>query len=126
PSVATGERPAARRQEPAGGRVAQLVAAARSGDPRAVARLITLVESNGPEVVELAAALAPYTGRAEVIGLTGAPGVGKSTTTSEPVRVLRAQGQRVGVLRVGPSRPSTGGPSLRDRAPLQPHDTGPG
>src|SRR5690606_37349933 len=123
---ATGERPAARRQEPAGGRVAQLVAAARSGDPRAVARLITLVESNGPEVVELAAALAPHTGRAEVVGLTGAPGVGKSTTTSELVRALRAQGKRVGVLAVDPSSPFTGGAILGDRVRMQSHATDPG
>jgi LAO/AO transport system kinase len=106
--------------------VAALVDRARVGDPRAVARLITLVESNDPALPALAAALAPYTGRAEVIGLTGAPGVGKSTTTSELLRVLRSDGERVGVLAVDPSSPFTGGAILGDRVRMQSHATDPG
>lgn len=103
-----------------------LVARAREGDPRAVARLVTLVESNDELLPEIAAALAPYTGRAQIIGLTGSPGVGKSTTTNELVRALRARGQRVGVLAVDPSSPYTGGAILGDRVRMQDHATDPG
>src|SRR5205807_617981 len=78
--------------------VAALVEAARGGDPRALARLITLVENDADELPEVAAAFAPYTGSAQVIGLTGAPGVGKSTTTNEVVRALRGRGQKVALL----------------------------
>ncbi|HKF90447.1 MAG TPA: methylmalonyl Co-A mutase-associated GTPase MeaB, partial [Acidimicrobiia bacterium] len=63
-----------------------LVDRAREGDPRAVARLISLVESGDDTLPEIAAALAPHTGQADVLGLTGSPGVGKSTTTNELVR----------------------------------------
>jgi len=99
------------------------VAGARSGDPRAVARLITLVENNDPALAEVAAALAPYSGTAQVIGLTGSPGVGKSTTTNDLVRALRAQGRRVGVLAVDPSSPFSGGAILGDRVRMQDHAT---
>jgi LAO/AO transport system kinase len=106
--------------------LAALVKRARDGDPRAVARLITLVEANDPRLPELAAALAPATGTAQVIGLTGAPGVGKSTITGELVRALRAAGRRVGVLAVDPSSPFTGGAILGDRIRMQEHATDPG
>ena len=108
------------------GAVAALVERARAGESRAVARLISMVESNHPALPELAAALAPYTGHAEVIGLTGAPGVGKSTTTAELVRALRATGKRVGVLAVDPASPFTGGAILGDRVRMQDHATDPG
>ena len=71
----------------------------------------------------MAAALAPYAGRAHVVGLTGPPGVGKSTTTSALVRVLRAQGRRVGVLAVDPSSPFSGGALLGDRVRMGEHAT---
>ncbi|MEE6257812.1 methylmalonyl Co-A mutase-associated GTPase MeaB [Plantactinospora sonchi] len=103
-----------------------LVERARAGDPRAVARLITLVESGDELLPEIAAALAPHTGRAQVIGLTGSPGVGKSTTTNELVRALRARDHRVGVLAVDPSSPFTGGAILGDRVRMQDHATDPG
>ena len=74
----------------------------------------------------MAAALAPHTGKAQVIGLTGSPGVGKSTTTNELVRALRAAGKRVGVLAVDPSSPFTGGAILGDRVRMQDHATDPG
>ncbi|MEJ3747153.1 methylmalonyl Co-A mutase-associated GTPase MeaB [Actinomycetes bacterium KLBMP 9797] len=106
--------------------VPALVAAAREGDPRAVARLITLVESGDDLLPEVAAALAPHTGNAQVVGLTGSPGVGKSTTTNELVRALRAQGHRVGILAVDPSSPFTGGAILGDRVRMQDHATDPG
>ena len=66
---------------------------AREGDARSVARLISLVEDASPALREVAAALAPHTGHAQVLGLTGSPGVGKSTTTTALVRALRAGGQ---------------------------------
>ncbi|MET7392575.1 methylmalonyl Co-A mutase-associated GTPase MeaB [Dactylosporangium sp. NPDC005572] len=106
--------------------VPALVEAARAGDPRAVARLITLVEDGDEVLPQLAAALAPLTGTAQVIGLTGAPGVGKSTTTNELVRTFRKAGRRVGVLAVDPSSPFTGGAILGDRVRMQDHATDPG
>jgi LAO/AO transport system kinase len=106
--------------------VPTLVARARDGDPRSVARLISLVENGDPALPEVAAALAPYAGHAQVVGLTGSPGVGKSTTTNELVRRLRAAGRRVGVLAVDPSSPFTGGAILGDRIRMQDHTTDPG
>jgi LAO/AO transport system kinase len=103
--------------------VPTLVARAREGDPRSVARLISLVEDESPELPAVAAALAPYGGRAQVVGLTGSPGVGKSTTTNELVRALRRAGHRVGVLAVDPSSPFTVGAILGDRVRMQEHST---
>jgi LAO/AO transport system kinase len=113
------------RRGPAGRDVPAMVAAARAGDPRAVARLISLVEDADPALPEIAAALAG-SGSAQVIGLTGSPGVGKSTTTNELVRALRASGRRVGVLAVDPSSPFTGGAILGDRVRMQDHAMDPG
>jgi LAO/AO transport system kinase len=101
--------------------VPALVAGAREGDARSVARLISLVEDASPALREVAAALAPHTGRAQVLGLTGSPGVGKSTTTTALVRALRAAGKRVGVLAVDPSSPFSGGALLGDRVRMQDH-----
>ncbi|GAA5157343.1 methylmalonyl Co-A mutase-associated GTPase MeaB [Pseudonocardia eucalypti] len=101
--------------------VADLVARAREGDPRSVARLISMVEDDSPRLREVAAALAPFTGRAQVVGLTGSPGVGKSTSTSALVGALRARGSRVGVLAVDPSSPFSGGALLGDRVRMQEH-----
>lgn len=103
-----------------------LVEQARQGSPRAVARLISLVEDAHPALREVMAALAPLTGRARVVGLTGSPGVGKSTTTSALVGVLRRRGLRVGVLAVDPSSPFTGGALLGDRVRMQEHALDPG
>jgi LAO/AO transport system kinase len=88
-----------------------------------VARLVSLVEDGDPRLPELARQLAPATGRAQIIGLTGSPGVGKSTLTNQLVRAYRAGGHRVGVLAVDPSSPFTGGAILGDRVRMQDHAT---
>lgn len=106
--------------------VPQLVAQAREGRPRAVARLISLVEGASPYLREVMAALAPLAGGAYVIGLTGSPGVGKSTTTSALVSAYRAAGKRVGVLAVDPSSPFSGGALLGDRVRMSDHASDPG
>lgn len=106
--------------------VAGLVDRARDGEPRAVARLISLVEQGSSQLPSVAAALAPYTGNAQVIGLTGAPGVGKSTSTNALVRAFRAQGKRVAVIAVDPSSPFSGGALLGDRVRMGDHATDPG
>jgi LAO/AO transport system kinase len=100
-----------------------LVCHARQGQARAVARLISLVEDGAPELREVAAALARYTGHAQVLGITGAPGVGKSTSVSVLVAALRAAGKKVGVLAVDPSSPFSGGALLGDRVRMQDHAT---
>ncbi|EWT02275.1 transporter [Intrasporangium oryzae NRRL B-24470] len=101
--------------------VPALVASARAGSPRAVARLISLVEDGHPALREVMAALAPHTGTAWVIGITGSPGVGKSTSTTALVGAFRERGLRVGVLAVDPSSPFSGGALLGDRIRMQDH-----
>jgi LAO/AO transport system kinase len=102
---------------------ADLVAAARDGDPRSLARLVSLVENGSPRLREIMKLIAPHTGRARIIGLTGSPGVGKSTVTGALVRAYRAEGLRVGVLAVDPTSPFTGGALLGDRVRMQDHAT---
>jgi len=104
---------------------AELIEAAAAGDRRAVARLISLVEDASPRMREVSALLAGRTGAARVIGLTGAPGVGKSTTTSALVGAYRSRGMRVGVIAVDPSSPFTGGALLGDRIRMSEHATDP-
>jgi LAO/AO transport system kinase len=103
-----------------------LVEQAREGRPRAVARLISLVEGASPQLREVMAALAPLTGGAYVVGLTGSPGVGKSTSTSALVAAYRKAGRRVGVLAVDPSSPFSGGALLGDRVRMSEHASDPG
>ncbi len=103
--------------------MAELVERAQSGEPRAVARLISLVEDASPLLREVAERLASHTGHAQIIGITGSPGVGKSTSTSALVTALRAVGKRVGVLAVDPSSPFSGGALLGDRVRMQDHAT---
>ncbi|MFI0260972.1 methylmalonyl Co-A mutase-associated GTPase MeaB [Streptomyces sp. NPDC017056] len=106
--------------------VPELVDQARQGRPRAVARLISLVEGASPQLREVMAALAPLAGQAYVVGLTGSPGVGKSTTTSALVTAYRRAGKRVGVLAVDPSSPFSGGALLGDRVRMSEHASDPG
>ena len=106
--------------------VDELISAARAGDARSVARLISLVERGAPELPRIAGALGEHAQRAHVIGLTGSPGVGKSTTTNELVAAFRREGKRVGVLAIDPSSPFTGGAILGDRVRMQDHATDPG
>ncbi|MEU8709490.1 methylmalonyl Co-A mutase-associated GTPase MeaB [Streptomyces sp. NPDC048565] len=106
--------------------VPTLVEQAREGRPRAVARLISLVEGASPQLREVMAALAPLAGHAYVVGLTGSPGVGKSTSTSALVSAYRKAGKRVGVLAVDPSSPFSGGALLGDRVRMSDHASDPG
>ncbi len=103
-----------------------LVAGVRGGEPRALARAITLVENAEPLAYELVRELYPETGRAYALGVTGPPGVGKSTLIGELVRHLRAQEQDVGVVSVDPSSPFTHGALLGDRIRLADHFLDPG
>lgn len=98
-----------------------LLGAARAGDPRAIARLVSLVENASPQLREVMRVVAPVAGHAQVIGLTGAPGVGKSTLTAALVRQYRDKGLRVGVLAVDPTSPFSGGALLGDRVRMQEH-----
>ncbi|WP_327636526.1 methylmalonyl Co-A mutase-associated GTPase MeaB [Kribbella sp. NBC_00482] len=103
--------------------VGELVVRAREGDARAVARLISLVEDESPLLREVMAELAPHAGHAHIVGITGSPGVGKSTSTSALVSAYRETGKRVGVLAVDPSSPFSGGALLGDRVRMQDHAT---
>jgi len=103
--------------------VPDLVARAERGEARAVARLISLVEDASPALREVMALLAPRAGHARVLGLTGSPGVGKSTSTNALVAAYRRLGMRVGVLAVDPSSPFSGGALLGDRVRMQDHAT---
>jgi len=94
---------------------------ARAGDTRALARLLSLVEDESPQVRSVIKDLMPVTGGARIIGLTGPPGVGKSTATSALVGAFRAAGHRLAVLAVDPSSPLTGGALLGDRIRMQAH-----
>jgi LAO/AO transport system kinase len=96
---------------------------ARAGDIRALARLISLVEDDSRQVRSVIKDLLPDTGGARIIGLTGAPGVGKSTVTGALLRAFRAAGRRVAVLAVDPTSPFTGGALLGDRIRMQEHAT---
>jgi LAO/AO transport system kinase len=100
-----------------------LITAARSGDTRALGRLISLVENAAPELRRVMKVIAPMTGHARVIGLTGSPGVGKSTVTAALIRSFRGEGLRVGILAVDPTSPFSGGALLGDRVRMQEHAT---
>jgi LAO/AO transport system kinase len=98
----------------------------RAGDVRALARAISTIEDNRPESRELLKALFNFTGSARVIGLTGAPGAGKSTLVDQLAREYRKQERTVGILAVDPTSPYTGGAILGDRIRMQSHHADPG
>jgi LAO/AO transport system kinase len=97
-----------------------------AGDRRAVARAISMVEDGDDGLAELSAGLFPHTGKAWTIGLTGSPGVGKSTLAGALVRGARARGRSAAVLAIDPTSPFTGGALLGDRVRMQDHATDPG
>ncbi|HXV95055.1 MAG TPA: methylmalonyl Co-A mutase-associated GTPase MeaB [Gaiellaceae bacterium] len=101
--------------------LAELVDGVRGGDRRALARAITLVENGDPLAYELIRTLYPETGRGYAIGVTGPPGVGKSSLISALVRLVRGEGRSVGVISVDPSSPFTKGALLGDRIRLADH-----
>ena len=103
--------------------VETLVERALDGDRGAVARLISLVEAGGRDATEAVARLYPHTGAAYTVGLTGAPGSGKSTLTDRLIALLRRGGERVGVLAIDPTSPFTGGAILGDRVRKHDHAT---
>jgi LAO/AO transport system kinase len=93
----------------------ELVEAVLSGDRRAIARLITHIENEAADAHASLAGIYPHTGRAHIIGVTGAPGTGKSTLVNELAKAYRAAGQSVGVIAVDPTSPFSGGAILGDR-----------
>ncbi len=103
-----------------------LFRAAEAGDRSALARLLTLIERGGEGAREVGRLAAPNAGTACTVGVTGAPGSGKSTLTSAIVTHLREQGEEVAVLAVDPSSPFSGGAILGDRVRMQDHATDPG
>jgi LAO/AO transport system kinase len=104
----------------------QWVERLRGGDPRALARAISMVENREPGSTGLLKALFPHTGKARILGLTGAPGAGKSTLVDQLARHYRAQNHSVGIVAVDPTSPYTGGAILGDRIRMQDHFSDPG
>jgi LAO/AO transport system kinase len=107
-------------------RMKEWVEQVRSGDPRALARAISAVENRAPGWAELLKALFPHSGRARVLGLTGAPGAGKSTLVDQLAKHYRKAGKTIGIIAVDPTSPYTGGAILGDRIRMQDHHADPG
>ncbi len=110
-------------KKPAGASAASLVDGVRAGDARAIGRAISALEDHEPGAEELVRELFPHTGKAFLIGLTGAPGTGKSSLANRLAAHYRGQGKRVGVIAVDPTSPFTGGALLGDRIRMQQHAT---
>lgn len=108
------------------GRHMELIERALAGERRALGRLLTLVESGGPQARQALAALYSRTGRAHVVGVTGAPGTGKSTLVNALARAYRQRGSTVGIVAVDPTSPFSGGAILGDRIRMQDLATDPG
>ena len=103
------------------GHIQELVTRVRGGNPRALARAISIVEDRTPESTELLKALFPYSGNAVLLGLTGSPGAGKSTLVDQIAREYRKQGKTIGIVAVDPTSPFSGGAILGDRIRMQSH-----
>jgi len=103
-----------------------LIGQLRSGDSRSLARAISTVENRDPGWSDLLKALFPHTGHARIIGLTGAPGAGKSTLVDQLARHYRKDNRTVGIIAVDPTSPYTGGAILGDRIRMQEHFADPG
>jgi len=103
----------------AGARARELTDAALAGDRRALARVLTAVENRTPVAEAALRTLYPRAGKAHLVGITGAPGAGKSTLVSALIAEVRARGRTVGVVAVDPSSPITGGALLGDRVRMQ-------
>ena len=103
----------------------QVIGGVLSGDRRAIARAISMVEDGAEGLRELMGGIFEHTGRARTIGLTGSPGVGKSSLAAKLVEVARARDRSVAVLAIDPTSPFTGGALLGDRLRMQTHATDP-
>jgi len=103
-----------------------LIESLREGDPRVLARAISTVENRRPGWSDLLKALFPHTGKARVVGLTGAPGAGKSTLVDQVAKLYRKRNRTVGIIAVDPTSPYTGGAILGDRIRMQDHFSDPG
>ena len=104
----------------------RLVERLLSGETRALARAISIVEDRLPAARDVMRAVTPHTGRAHVVGVTGPPGAGKSTLVDGLAALLRAEGKRIGIIAVDPSSTFSGGAVLGDRIRMQRHSTDPG
>jgi LAO/AO transport system kinase len=102
------------------------IRALRHGHSRTLARSISMIEKEHPQKHELLKGVFPYTGKARLIGITGAPGAGKSSLVDGFIRLLRGQGLKVAIVAVDPTSPFTGGALLGDRVRMQEHATDPG
>lgn len=95
----------------------------RTGDTRAISRAVSAIENRAPEAEQILRELFPHTGRAYRIGITGAPGTGKSTLVDRLASHYRSEKKTVGIIAVDPSSPFTGGAILGDRIRMQGHAT---
>jgi LAO/AO transport system kinase len=96
------------------------------GDPRAIAKGISMVENNGLDVQSLLKEIFSYTGKSLIIGITGSPGSGKSTLVDKLIDLIRADKKEIGIIAVDPSSPFTGGAILGDRIRMMRHSNDPG
>jgi LAO/AO transport system kinase len=108
------------------GHIRELVARVREGNPRALARAISVVEDRTAESTELLKALFPFSGNAMLLGLTGSPGAGKSTLVDQIAREYRKQQKTIGIIAIDPTSPFSGGAILGDRIRMQSHYADPG
>jgi LAO/AO transport system kinase len=106
--------------------IKDFVSQVRGGNPRALARAISIVEDRTAESTELLKALFPFSGNAVLLGLTGSPGAGKSTLVDQIAREYRKQDKTIGIVAVDPTSPFSGGAILGDRIRMQSHYADPG